>query len=300
VKFIRKRDGQLQEWDQDRITIAISKAFKAVGRGSYQIAQELSDTVTGILMNQFGANGVATVEEIQELVENTIMDAEYYEVARAYILYREQRKQIRELGFLLQSGDLVEDYIGTKDWLVNENANMGYSMQGLNIYLTQKMISQYWLMRVHSPKIRRAHINGDIHIHDLGILGPYCVGWDLKAVLEKGFPRGAHGKIVSGPAKHFRVALKQAVNFLYALQGEAAGAQAFSNFDTYLAPFIKSDNLSYKDVYQGMQEFMFDMNVPTRVGFQTPFTNITMDRTVPKFMEDEGIIRNGKMQNIVI
>jgi len=299
MKFVRKRDGQLQEWDQDRITIAITQAFKATGVSDGEIAQDLSDRVAHILLDKFGGNGVPTVEEIQDIVENTIMGAGYYEVARAYILYRDQRRQVREMGFLLKSGDLVEDYIGINDWLVNENANMGFSMQGMNIYLTQKVISKYWLMRVHSPEIRRAHMGGDFHIHDLGILGPYCVGWDMQQMLMEGFPRGTPGKIVSGPAKHFRVALKQAVNFLYALQGEAAGAQAFSNFDTYLAPFIAYDGLSYDEVYQAMQEFMFDMNVPTRVGFQTPFTNTTLDRTVPKFMEDEGVVIGGKMQEDV-
>jgi len=194
---------------------------------------------------------------------------------------------------------LILDYIDKKDWKINENANIEYSVQGLNLYIVAKKMSAFWLDTVYSPEIREAHVNGDMHIHDLSMFGPYCVGWDLQQMLIDGFPRGVAGKVVSGPAKHFRVALKQAVNFLFSLQGEAAGAQAFSNFDTYLAPFIHYDGLSYDDVYQAMQEFMFDMNVPTRVGFQTPFTNITLDRTVPKFMADEGVVKDGEMQRDV-
>jgi len=191
---------------------------------------------------------------------------------------------------------LILDYIDKKDWKINENANIEYSVQGLNLYIVAKKMSAFWLDTVYSPEIRAAHVNGDMHIHDLSMFGSYCVGWDLQQMLMEGFPRGVAGKVVSGPAKHFRVALKQAVNFLFSLQGEAAGAQAFSNFDTYLAPFIHYDGLSYDDVYQCIQEFMFDMNVATRTGFQTPFTNITLDRTVPKFMEDEGVVIDGKMQ----
>lgn len=294
MKFVRKRDGRLQEWDQDRITIAISKAFNAVWEGDGQIAQELSDNVAQKLTEVFGDDGVATVEGIQDLVENEIMESGHYEVARAYILYRGERQRERELGFLLESGDLVESYVGGKDWLIKENANMGFSMQGLGIYITQKVIAPYWLMRVYPSEIRDAHISGDIHIHDLGLLAPYCEGWDLRYVLWNGFPSGVSGKLISGPPKHFPVALLQAMNFLYTLQGESAGANAFSNFDTYLAPGIHYDGLDYDEVFQALQGFMHSMNVPTRIGGQTPFTNISMDVKVPEFMEEEKVMWGGK------
>jgi anaerobic ribonucleoside-triphosphate reductase len=181
-----------------------------------------------------------------------------------------------------------------EDWRVKENSNMSYSLQGLNNYLSSTVIAKYWISRIYPSKIADAHFSGDIHVHDLGVLGPYCVGWDVADLLLSGFG-GVAGKIESKPAKHFRTALGQIVNFFYTLQGEAAGAQAFSNFDTYLAPFIRYDNLSQRDVEQALQEFFFNMNVPTRVGFQTPFTNLTLDLTVPDFMKNEGIIFNGKV-----
>ena len=297
-RYIRKRDGRLEEFDQRRITIAISKAFNAVGEKDGEIHKRLSDEVVRQLYERYGEEGVPTVEEIQDLVEHTLMKNGFYEVSRAYILYREKRKELRELAFLLESGDMVDKYLQEMSWYVRENANLGYSMQGLNNYLVSKVISQYWLMRIYPPEIRRAHINGDFHIHNLGILGPYCVGWSLPDLLMEGFG-GVANKLESKPPKHFSVALGQVVNFMYTLQGEAAGAQAFSNFDTYLAPYIREDRLTYREVLQTMQEFLFNMNVPTRVGGQTPFTNITMDLRVPRFMENEGVIIGGKIQDSV-
>ncbi|RLI31739.1 ribonucleoside triphosphate reductase, partial [Candidatus Bathyarchaeota archaeon] len=297
-RYIRKRDGRLEEFDQRRITIAISKAFNAVGEKDGEIHKRLSDEVVRQLYERYGEEGVPTVEEIQDLVEHTLMKNGFYEVSRAYILYREKRKELRELAFLLESGDMVDKYLQEMSWYVRENANLGYSMQGLNNYLVSKVISQYWLMRIYPPEIRRAHINGDFHIHNLGILGPYCVGWSLPDLLMEGFG-GVANKLESKPPKHFSVALGQVVNFMYTLQGEAAGAQAFSNFDTYLAPYIREDRLTYREVLQTMQEFLFNMNVPTRVGGQTPFTNITLDLRVPRFMENEGVIIGGKIQDSV-
>ena len=189
--------------------------------------------------------------------------------------------------------ELVENYLKQVDWKVKENSNMTYSIQGLNNYIASEISKNYWLNRVYPADIRNAHISGDIHIHDLNIISVYCVGWDLKDLLTEGF-RGVKGKIESAPPKHFRTALGQIVNFMYTMQGEAAGAQAFSNFDTLLAPFIKYDNLTYEQVKQAMQEFIFNMNVPTRVGFQTPFTNITMDLTVPSYYADQAVIIGGK------
>ena len=195
---------------------------------------------------------------------------------------------------LLSSSDMVDQYLEVEDWRVKENSNMSYSLQGLNNYLSSTVIAKYWISRIYPENIAGAHFSGDLHIHDLGVLGPYCVGWDIGDLLLSGFG-GVSGKIESKPAKHFRTALGQVVNFFYTLQGEAAGAQAFSNFDTYLAPFIKYDNLQQKDVEQALQEFFFNMNVPTRVGFQTPFTNLTLDLVVPGFMKDEAVLFNGKI-----
>lgn len=190
---------------------------------------------------------------------------------------------------------LVDSYLNQLDWKVNENSNMSYSIQGLNNYLASEISKQYWLNKIYPTDIRNAHVNGDIHIHDLNIISVYCVGWDLKDLLTEGFT-GARGKVESAPAKHFRTALGQIVNFMYTMQGEAAGAQAFSNFDTLLAPFIRYDNLDYSQVKQAIQEFVFNMNVPTRVGFQTPFTNITMDLTVPSYYADQSVIVGGEYQ----
>ncbi len=191
--------------------------------------------------------------------------------------------------------ELVDNYLKQLDWKVNENSNMTYSIQGLNNYIASEISKNYWLYKIYPSDIKNAHINGDIHIHDLNIISVYCVGWDLKDLLTEGF-KGVKGKIESAPAKHFRTALGQIVNFMYTMQGEAAGAQAFSNFDTLLAPFVKYDNLTYEQVKQAMQEFVFNMNVPTRVGFQTPFTNITMDLTVPSYYAEQPVIIGGELQ----
>ena len=191
---------------------------------------------------------------------------------------------------------LVDDYLSKADWKVNENSNMSYSIQGLNNHIASEISKQYWLNKIYNERIANAHISGDIHIHDLNIISVYCVGWDLKDLLLEGF-KGVKGKVESKPPKHFRTALGQIVNFMYTMQGEAAGAQAFSNFDTLLAPFIRYDDLTYKQVKQAMQEFVFNMNVPTRVGFQTPFTNITMDLTVPSYYKDEAVIIGGEFMD---
>lgn len=189
---------------------------------------------------------------------------------------------------------LIDNYLKQLDWKVRENSNMSYSIQGLNNYIASEVSKTYWLHKIYNEKIRNAHLSGDIHIHDLNIIAVYCVGWDLKDLLMEGF-QGVKGKVESAPAKHFRTALGQVVNFMYTMQGEAAGAQAFSNFDTLLAPFIRYDKLSYEQVKQSMQEFVFNMNVPTRVGFQTPFTNITMDLNVPSYYADHPVIIGGEL-----
>jgi anaerobic ribonucleoside-triphosphate reductase len=294
MKSVRKRDGKLEPFDQERITKAIWKAAKAVGGKNREQAKFISEEVMAELRSRFGEDGCPTVEEIQDLVEKRLIENGRAQTAKAYILYRKQHQDMRELAALLSSADLVDQYLEVEDWRVKENSNMSYSLQGLNNYLSSTVIAKYWISRIYPSKIADAHFSGDIHVHDLGVLGPYCVGWDVADLLLSGFG-GVAGKIESKPAKHFRTALGQIVNFFYTLQGEAAGAQAFSNFDTYLAPFIRYDNLSQRDVEQALQEFFFNMNVPTRVGFQTPFTNLTLDLTVPDFMKNEGIIFNGKV-----
>ncbi len=294
ASYVRKRDGRLAKFDQDRITNAIKKAFEAVDRRNVKKSKELGDQVVATIEKRFGKEGVPTVEEIQDIVEETLIKNKFVEVSRAYILYRQQHLDMRKLAFLLSSDDMVDRYLNGTDWRIRENANMNFSLQGLNNHLSSQLVSHYWLTRMYSPIIREKHLSGAFHIHDLAVLGPYCVGWDLRDILVSGFG-GVSQKIESRPAKHFRTILGQVVNFFFTLQGEAAGAQAFSSFDTYLAPFIHYDKLDYKQVVQAMQEFLFNMNIPTRVGFQTPFTNITMDLAVPKFMEEEGVILGGHM-----
>jgi anaerobic ribonucleoside-triphosphate reductase len=294
MKYVRKRDGKLEPFDQERITNAIWKAAKAVGGKNREQARFISDEVMAELRSRFGEDGCPTVEEIQDLVEKRLIENGRAQTAKAYILYRKQHQDMRELAALLSSADLVDQYLEIDDWRVKENSNMSYSLQGLNNYLSSTVIAKYWISRIYPSNIAKAHFSGDIHVHDLGVLGPYCVGWDIADLLLSGFG-GVPGKIESKPAKHFRTALGQVVNFFYTLQGEAAGAQAFSNFDTYLAPFIRYDHLVQRDVEQALQEFFFNMNVPTRVGFQTPFTNLTLDLTVPGFMKDEAVLFNGKV-----
>ncbi len=296
MRYVRKRDGRLEPFDQNRITNAIWKAAKAVGGRDKELAKRLSDEVVRELEKRFGEDGVPTVEEIQDMVEKVLIENGHARTAKAYILYRKQHQDIRELAVLLSSAELVDRYLELEDWRVRENSNMSYSLQGLNNHLSSTVIAKYWVTRIYPPNIGDAHYSGDFHIHDLGVLGPYCVGWDLSDLLMMGFG-GVPGKIESKPPRHFRTALGQVVNFFYTLQGEAAGAQAFSNFDTYLAPFIYYDGLDEKEVKQALQEFFFNINIPTRVGFQTPFTNVTLDLNVPEFMRDEPVIYGGKVQD---
>ena len=292
-KKIRKRDGKIVDFDPQRITNAISKAGTATGEFDKAMAEKLAIKVLAIAQ-QVIKESIPTVEEIQDIVEEVLMASPYRKTAKAYIIYREQHARTREI-ISKANTDIVDQYLNKIDWEVNENSNMSFSLQGLNNYISSKISKVYWLNRIYPEKIRKAHIEGDFHIHDLGLLSVYCVGWDLFDLLLEGF-KGASGKIESGPAKHFSSALGQIVNFFYTLQGEAAGAQAFSNFDTFLAPFIRYDNLSYKEVKQALQEFLFNINVPTRVGFQTPFTNITLDLKSPEHLKNQAVIIGGKSQ----
>jgi len=267
VNKVRKRDGRLVKFNQKRITEAIYKAVTAVSEEDGKLSQKLSNQVVKILNRRFNEKA-PTIEEVQDLVEEVLIQADLVEVAKAYIIYREQRRKIREaMKVTSESISMIDQYLKEVDWEVKENANMTYSLQGLNNYISNTVTKKYWLEKVYPAEIREASQRGDFHIHDLGILAPYCVGWNLQDLLIKGFT-GVSGKISSKPAKHLRSALGQLVNFFYTLQGEAAGAIAVSSFDTFLAPFIRYDRLTYKQVKQAIQEFMFNCNVPTRVGFQ--------------------------------
>ncbi len=287
---IRKRGGRVVEFDSSKITSAIAKAGKATGEFEGREARKLTLRVL-TLAHELRLEPVPEVEEIQDIVERVLLDSPFYKTAKAYILYREQHAQIRSIA-AKASVDLVENYLQGLDWKINENSNMCYSLQGLNNYISSDITSEYWLNRIYPPGIRDGHRSGDFHIHDLSLLSVYCVGWDLKDLLMQGF-KGVEGKVESAPPKHLRSALGQIVNFFYTLQGEAAGAQAISNFDTLLAPFVRHDNLNYKSVKQALQEFVFNINIPTRVGFQTPFTNITMDLHVPEIFKSHPVIIGG-------
>ena len=292
VERIRKRDGRIVTHDPERITTAIYKAGMASGGISRSEAGELGREVQARLEEKFNEHSIPSVEDVQDLVERILIEKGKTKIAKGYILYRKQHADIRDIRSLLRSQELVDDYLNEMDWRVKENANMSYSLQGLNCHISTVVISNYWLNKIYSQEVAEAHRDGDFHLHDLGTLGAYCVGWDLKDLLLTGFGH-VPGKVASNPPKHFRTALGQVVNFFYTLQGEAAGAQAFSNFDTLLAPFIRFDGLDYEKVKQAMQEFVFNINVPTRVGFQTPFTNVTMDLNVPGFMKEEPVIIGG-------
>ena len=291
---IKKRDGRVVPFDSSKITSAIAQAGKASGEFGQREAKKLTLRVL-TLAHELRLGPCPEVEEIQDIVERVLLDSPFYKTAKAYILYREQHAQIRAI-VASASVDLVENYIQKLDWKINENSNMCYSLQGLNNYISSDITSEYWLNRIYPPEIRDAHKKGDFHIHDLSLLSVYCVGWDLVDLLRNGF-KGVEGKVESSPPKHLRSALGQIVNFFYTLQGEAAGAQAISNFDTLLAPFVRHDKLNFRGVKQALQEFVFNINIPTRVGFQTPFTNITMDLKAPSILEHQYAVIGGKEQH---
>lgn len=264
---IKKRDGRIVAFDSQKIATAIFKAGQATGEFNQEEADRLSDLVVKEIVKRGFDGNLITVEQVQDIVEETLMKERYFKTAKAYILYRELHRRARELESLVDVNKLIGGYLDRLDWRVRENANMTYSLQGLNIHVSTAVSSKYWLNQLYGPEAKEAHESGDLHIHDLYLLAPYCCGWELRDFLLRGFG-GVPGKIESKPPKHFKVALGQLVNFLYTLQGEAAGAEAVSNFDTLLAPFIRYDGLSYPQVKQAMQEFLFNINVPTRVGFQ--------------------------------
>lgn len=293
LETIRKRDGRLVSFEPHKITKAILNAGQATGEFAESTARQLSIRVLAMAQSTVGVD-VPSVEQIQDIVEEVLLASPFKKTAKAYLLYRDQHARIREM--VKQADvDLIDQYLKHLDWKVTENSNMAYSLQGLNNYIASHVSEVYWLNKIYSAEVREAHLSGDLHLHDLGLLSVYCVGWDLQDLLRSGF-RGVSGKAESRPAKHFRSALGQIVNFFYTLQGEAAGAQAFSNFDTLLAPFVRHDNLAFAEVRQALQEFVFNVNVPTRVGFQTPFTNVTLDLQPPSQLRDQPVIIGGEPQ----
>ena len=290
---IKKRDQRQVPFEADKISNAILKAGRATGDFAEPEARRLTVRVLTLAQTLFGPEP-PDVEDIQDLVEEVLLSSPYKKTAKAYIIYRDQHARLRDI--LAQADvDLIDNYLQRLDWQVKENSNMAYSLQGLNNYIASAVSKTYWLGKIYSPEVRQAHEQGDLHIHDLSQLSVYCVGWDLQDLLRIGFT-GAPGKAESAPARHFRSALGQVVNFFYTLQGEAAGAQAFSSFDTLLAPFIRYDGLCYREVKQALQEFVFNLNVPTRVGFQTPFTNLTMDLQPPRSYKKQQVIIGGQEQ----
>ncbi len=292
---VRKRDGRIVKFEKERITTGIFKAAESVGGRDRKRAEEIADVVVHKLLDRYSKRKYVKTEEIADIVKQVLIDEGHGKTSIAFGLFVDLKNQVMNIKSLIDADTLVRDYIDVEDWQVNENSNMAYSWQGLNNYLSSTVQANYWLHSIYPKEISNANIDKDIHIHDLGMLAVYCCGWSLEDLLMKGFT-GVPGKISSSPAKHFSTALGQCVNFFYTLQHEAAGAQAFSSFDTYLAPFIRYDKLSYKEVKQKLQEFMYNMNVPTRVGCQTPFTNITMDLVPSGTLAEQGVIIGGKVQ----
>lgn len=287
---VSKRDGRRVPFDSERIFGAIAKAGQATGEFDKPVAKRLTIRVIN-LAHHLLSSDTPSVEEIQDIVEEVLLASPYRKTAKAYILYRDQHARMREVA-TRANVDLIDQYLQQLDWQVKENSNMTFSLQGLNNYISSGLSESYWLNATYPSEIKKAHESGDIHLHDLNQLSVYCVGWDLYDLLREGF-RGVPGKTESKPAKHFRAALGQIINFFYTLQGEAAGAQAFSSFDTLLAPFIRYDRLDYQEVKQALQEFVFSINVPTRVGFQTPFTNVTLDLVCPRHYSEQPALVGG-------
>lgn len=293
---IQKRNGLVVSFELDKIITAIRKAAIATREFDEFQAHELANKVINLITFRTGTESVVDIEHVQDAVEQVLISEGYLKTARAYIVYREQHKQLRaDKEAVVNVVSSMNEYLERSDWRVNANANQGYSLGGLILNVSGKITANYWLTHVYPPHIGAAHRNGDIHIHDLDMLAGYCAGWSLRTLLHEGL-NGVPGKVEAGPPKHLSSAIGQMVNFLGTLQNEWAGAQAFSSFDTYLAPFIRKDNLTYQDVRQNIQEFVYNLNVPSRWGTQTPFTNVTLDWVCPEdLIEQVPIIAGEEM-----
>lgn len=293
---IIKRDGSSVPFKKEKIVLAIFKAANAVGGNDFATSENLADEVIQIATQQY-PEGVADVEGMQNIVEKVLIEEGHAKTAKAFILYREKRRSAREANALIGATiNMFSQYLNDTDWQINENANTQKSINGLNNYIRETFTKSYWLHEVYPDKIRDAHQSGEIHIHDLGFFGPYCAGWDLRQILMNGFG-GVPGKVESKAPRHLRSFLGQIVNSTFTTQGESAGAQAWSSFDTYCAPFIRYDNMDYKTVKQAIQEFIFNLNVPTRVGFQCPFSNLTFDIVPPRTLENQAVIHGGQLMS---
>ena len=293
---ILKRSGQKETFQPQKIADAIFKAAQAVGGEDYARAQQLTEQAVDILRLKFSDRSPG-VEDIQDIVERVLIKNGHAKTAKAYILYREKRKGAREANALIGATiDMFSSYLTDTDWNTRENANTQKSVNGLNNYIREAFTKKYWLHEIYPEEVRDAHASGDCHIHDLGFFGPYCAGWDLRQLLMQGFG-GIPGKVESKPAKRLRSFLGQIVNSTFTTQGETAGAQAWSSFDTYCAPFIRKDDLTHEQIKQSLQEFIFNINVPTRVGFQCPFSNLTFDIKVPSTLKDQSVIIGGQPQD---
>ncbi|WP_312300107.1 ribonucleoside triphosphate reductase [Stutzerimonas nitrititolerans] len=279
---LRKRDGRLVAFERDKIARAIEAAGSATGEFDIATAQVLAEGIQARLRRR-----VVDVELVQDTVERVLMEAGHYATARAYIVYRERHGRLRrDRKAIVDVASSMNEYLSREDWRVRANANQGYSLGGLILNVSGKVTANYWLDEVYSPEIGTAHREGDLHIHDLDMLAGYCAGWSLRSLLNEGF-NGIPGRVEAGPPKHLSSALGQMVNFLGTLQNEWAGAQAFSSFDTYLAPFVRKDDLSYGEIRQAIQEFIYNLNVPSRWGTQTPFTNLTFDWVCPEDLREQ-------------
>lgn len=294
ISQVIKRDRSYVPFKKEKIVMAIFKAANAVGGNDFTTSVKLADEVVSTAQ-QIYPDGIAEVEGIQDIVEKVLIENGHAKTAKAFILYREKRRAARESNALIGATiSMFSEYLDDKDWQINENANTQKSINGLNNYVREAFTKSYWLHEIYPDEIRNAHQSGELHIHDLGFFGPYCAGWDLRQLLMNGFG-GVPGKVESKPAKHLRAFLGQIVNSTFTTQGESAGAQAWSSFDTYCAPFIRYDKLDYKTVKQALQEFIFNLNVPTRVGFQCPFSNLTFDIVPPSTLKDQCVIIGGKV-----
>lgn len=282
-----KRDGRLARFDRNKIRSAIQRAGEATGEFGPGEAQRLSTEVVKVISHRLRRGAYPGIEEIQDTVEQVLISADHLRTARAYIVYREQHKRLREdRRTVVDVAASVNEYLARLDWRVNANANQGYSLGGLILNVSGKVIANYWLNHVYAPEVGQAHREGALHIHDLDMLAGYCAGWSLRTLLMEGL-NGVPGKVEAGPPRHLSSVVGQMVNFLGTLQNEWAGAQAFSSFDTYLAPFVRKDRLSYPQVKQCIQELIYNLNVPSRWGTQTPFTNLTFDWICPEDLREQ-------------
>lgn len=295
ISTIRKRDGKLVPYDNYKIANAIFKATEAVGTKNFEQSLTLAKMVEDEINKKFHPKSIPAVEEIQDIVEKVLIDNGYSSVAKAYILYREQQRRLRNTrDIVLDIVNTMDGYLKKEDWRVSENSNVNYSLGGLILHNSGAITANYWLDNIYDHEVSSAHRNGDFHLHDLSMFSGYCAGWSLRQLIMEGLG-GVYGKISSKPPKHLSTLVQQMVNFLGILQNEWAGAQAFSSFDTYLAPFVRCDNLTYAEVKQHIQSFIFGINTPSRWGSQAPFTNITFDWTVPDDLRDQPAIVGGQL-----